>query len=67
MVRRKRRRRMIDLILFVLVNPDASTSIATQILLAFHMLFVNILLINLLIAMFRYDDRKTKDNETKFF
>lgn len=39
---------------FLLVeNPDASTAIATQVLLAFHMLFVNILLINLLIAMFR--------------
>ncbi|CAF4283363.1 unnamed protein product, partial [Rotaria sp. Silwood2] len=35
-------------------NRNLSTSIATQILLAFHMLFVNILLINLLIAMFSY-------------
>ncbi|CAF2128607.1 unnamed protein product [Rotaria magnacalcarata] len=35
-------------------NPDYSTSIATQVLLAFHMLFVNVLLINLLIAMFSY-------------
>ncbi|CAF1230161.1 unnamed protein product [Rotaria sordida] len=35
-------------------NRDLSTAIATQILLAFHMLFVNILLINLLIAMFSY-------------
>ncbi|CAF1134485.1 unnamed protein product [Rotaria sp. Silwood1] len=35
-------------------NRDLGTSIATQILLAFHMLFVNILLINLLIAMFSY-------------
>ncbi|CAF0881591.1 unnamed protein product [Adineta steineri] len=35
-------------------NPDMATSIATHILLAFHMLFVNILLINLLIAMFSY-------------
>ncbi|CAF4846820.1 unnamed protein product, partial [Rotaria sp. Silwood2] len=33
-------------------NRDLGTAIATQILLAFHMLFVNILLINLLIAMF---------------
>jgi hypothetical protein len=39
--------------LFIIENPDESTSIATQVLLAFHMLFVNILLINLLIAMFR--------------
>lgn len=36
-----------------LENPGVSTAIATQVLLAFHMLFVNILLINLLIAMFR--------------
>ncbi|CAF1361372.1 unnamed protein product [Rotaria sordida] len=37
--------------------PDAGWSIATHILLAAHMLFVNILLINLLIAMFskRFD------------
>ncbi|CAF3473511.1 unnamed protein product [Rotaria socialis] len=35
-------------------NPDYSTSIATQVLLAFHMLFVNVLLINLLIAMFSF-------------
>ncbi|CAF3638851.1 unnamed protein product [Rotaria sp. Silwood1] len=33
--------------------PDASWSIATHILLAAHMLFVNILLIDLLIAIFR--------------
>ncbi|CAF1174559.1 unnamed protein product [Rotaria sordida] len=38
-------------------NPNAGWSITTQILLAIHMLFVNILLINLLIAMFskRFD------------
>ncbi|CAF1110172.1 unnamed protein product [Rotaria sordida] len=35
-------------------NPDSSMSISTHVLLAFHMLFVNILLINLLIAMFSY-------------
>jgi len=35
-------------------NPDYATSIATQVLLAFHMLFVNILLVNLLIAMFSF-------------
>lgn len=40
--------------MFYLANPDSSTSIATHILLAFHMLFVNILLINLLIAMFSF-------------
>ena len=34
-------------------DQSAGGSIATQVLLAFHMLFVNILLINLLIAMFR--------------
>ncbi|CAF4293763.1 unnamed protein product [Adineta steineri] len=45
--------------------PDEGWSIATHVLLAFHMLFVNILLINLLIAMFSkrfdqvYDDTKT--------
>ncbi|CAF0997725.1 unnamed protein product [Adineta steineri] len=33
-------------------TPDASTSIATHIMFAFHMLFVNILLLNLLIALF---------------
>lgn len=36
-------------------DQNSATSIATQVLLAFHMLFVNILLINLLIAMFRSD------------
>ena len=34
-------------------NPNAGWSIATQVLLAFHMMFVNILLTNLLIAIFR--------------
>ena len=34
-------------------HPDYGTAVATHVLLAFHMLFVNILLINLLIAMFR--------------
>ncbi|CAF4433686.1 unnamed protein product, partial [Rotaria socialis] len=33
-------------------NRDFATAIATQVLLAAHMLFVNVLLINLLIAMF---------------
>lgn len=33
--------------------PDAGWSISTHVLLAIHMLFVNILLTNLLIAMFR--------------
>jgi len=37
-------------------NPNAGWSIATELLLAIHMMFVNILLINLLIAMFRYVD-----------
>ncbi|UJR20243.1 hypothetical protein I4U23_023374 [Adineta vaga] len=35
-------------------TPDNSTTIATQIIFAFHMLFVNILLINLLIALFSF-------------
>ncbi|CAF4042150.1 unnamed protein product, partial [Adineta steineri] len=34
--------------------PDTSTTIATQVIFAFHMLFVNILLINLLIALFSF-------------
>ncbi|CAF0766794.1 unnamed protein product [Rotaria sp. Silwood1] len=42
-------------------NPDLGTSIATQVLLAFHMLFVNILLINLLIAMFSYTFQTVQD------
>lgn len=37
----------------ILGNQDSGTAIATHVLLAFHMLLVNILLINLLIAMFR--------------
>ncbi|CAF3332873.1 unnamed protein product [Rotaria sp. Silwood1] len=39
-------------------NPDAAWSISNHILLAIHMLFVNILLTNLLIAMFskRFDE-----------
>ncbi|CAF4387224.1 unnamed protein product, partial [Adineta steineri] len=46
------------------VDVDAAWSIATHVLLAIHMLFVNILLTNLLIAMFSkrfdqvYDDTK---------
>ena len=41
--------------LLLLVAPEAAgTIIATQVIFAFHMLFVNILLINLLIALFRY-------------
>lgn len=42
---------------FVIVVPNAGWAISTQVLLAFHMLFVNILLTNLLIAMFskRFD------------
>ena len=43
-------------IYFLIGNPNAGWSIATQVLLAFHILFVNILLINLLIAMFRYSN-----------
>ncbi|CAF3549240.1 unnamed protein product [Rotaria socialis] len=35
-------------------NSGNNTTIATHILLAFHMLFVNILLINLIIVMFRF-------------
>ncbi|UJR18510.1 hypothetical protein I4U23_005417 [Adineta vaga] len=35
-------------------TPDDGTKIATQILFAFHMLFVNILLLNLLIALFSF-------------
>lgn len=42
------------MIFFFIENSNSSTAIATQILLAFHMLFVNILLINLLIAMFSF-------------
>ncbi|CAF4924916.1 unnamed protein product, partial [Rotaria sp. Silwood1] len=39
-------------------NSDAGWSIATHVLLAFHMIFVNLLLANLLIAMFskRFDE-----------
>ncbi|CAF3768827.1 unnamed protein product [Rotaria sordida] len=39
-------------------NPNAGWSIATHVLLAFHMIFVNVLLANLLIAMFskRFDE-----------
>jgi len=37
-----------------LATRDASTALATHIIFALHMLFVNILLINLLIALFRY-------------
>jgi hypothetical protein len=44
-------------------TPDASTTIATQVLFAFHMLFVNILLINLLIAMFSYVQKNEKFNQ----
>ncbi|CAF1449983.1 unnamed protein product [Adineta steineri] len=46
------------------IEPDAAWSVATHVLLAIHMLFVNILLTNLLIAMFSkrfdqvYDDTK---------
>ncbi|CAF3196042.1 unnamed protein product [Rotaria socialis] len=35
-------------------KPEASTHIATHILFAFHMLFVNILLVNLLIGLFSF-------------
>ncbi|CAF1315564.1 unnamed protein product [Rotaria sordida] len=35
-------------------KPDSNTNIATHVLFAFHMLFVNILLINLLIALFSF-------------
>ncbi|CAF1203398.1 unnamed protein product [Adineta steineri] len=35
-------------------TPDSGTTIVTQIIFAFHMLFVNILLINLLIALFSF-------------
>jgi hypothetical protein len=38
---------------FRTANPNAGWSIATHVLLAIHMIFVNILLINLLIAIFR--------------
>ncbi len=41
---------------FRTANPNAGWSIATQVLLAFHMLFVNVLLASLLIAMFGYID-----------
>ncbi|CAF4285885.1 unnamed protein product [Rotaria sp. Silwood2] len=51
----------IDLFFCLIENPDLSTSIATQVLLAFHMLFVNILLINLLIAMFSYTFQTVQD------
>lgn len=43
-----------------LENKSAGGAIATQVLLAFHMLLVNILLINLLIAMFRFVHSNTK-------
>ena len=35
-------------------KQDASAFVATKVMFAFHMLIVNILLINLLIALFRY-------------
>ncbi|CAF3741642.1 unnamed protein product [Adineta steineri] len=35
-------------------TPDSGTTIVTQVIFAFHMLFVNILLINLLIALFSF-------------
>jgi hypothetical protein len=38
---------------FLKGDQDAGWSISTHVLLAIHMLFVNILLTNLLIAMFR--------------
>lgn len=47
-------------LLFQIENPNASWSIATHVLLAAHMLFVNILLTNLLIAMFKYEDETQK-------
>ena len=41
--------------LLLLVAAEAAiTTVATQVMFAFHMLFVNILLLNLLIALFRY-------------
>ncbi|CAF1532094.1 unnamed protein product [Adineta ricciae] len=42
-------------------NQSAGTAIATHVLLAFHMLFVNILLINLLIAMFSFTFNSVQD------
>ena len=44
---------MLSNFILIIENPNAASAIATQVLLALHMLFVNILLINLLIAMFR--------------
>lgn len=41
------------LFFLIVANRDQSWSIATHVLLALHLLFVNILLINLLIAIFR--------------
>ena len=41
-------------------NLDASYAIATHVLLAIHVLFVNILLTNLLIAMFRYVESRCR-------
>ncbi|CAF1081158.1 unnamed protein product [Adineta ricciae] len=43
-------------------KPDISTTVVTQIIFAFHMLFVNVLLINLLIALFSF---KINDVQTQ--
>lgn len=56
--------------LFISVDkPDAMTNIATQILFAFHMLFVNILLVNLLIGLFRYlnSEKSNQNIHTELF
>ena len=51
-------------IVLFLADIASATAIATHVLLAFHMLFVNILLINLLIAMFRYVVLRKKSETT---
>ena len=38
----------------ILESNYDTISIATHVLLAFHMLLINVLLVNLLIAMFKY-------------
>jgi hypothetical protein len=47
-------------IFFSKAKPDASTSIATLVLFSFHMLFVNILLLNLLISLFTYVNKEKR-------
>jgi len=58
---------LIYIFLFRIENANAAGSITSYVLFAAQMLFVNILLTNLLIAMFRYCHRKTKQNHFDSF